>query len=137
VCAMHTVALLTGVPEQCMHTCCGLTSVVNLCLLQGAVLISPTTALIQVFNVSHNNLTGSVPSFLASSKVPSYTKQGVSLVVRLFVFLQLATLPSMWFIGSNRSDYQPPPPALAQWWCWLQCLLVRLRSVSFRVYDMH
>ncbi|KAL0054583.1 hypothetical protein WJX82_011192 [Trebouxia sp. C0006] len=46
----------------------------------GAVLVSPTTALSQVFNVSHNNLTGSVPSFLASSKVPSYTKQGISLV---------------------------------------------------------
>lgn len=46
----------------------------------GAVLVSPTTALSQVFNVSHNNLTGSVPAFLASSKVPSYTKQGISLV---------------------------------------------------------
>ncbi|KAL0029738.1 hypothetical protein WJX79_006611 [Trebouxia sp. C0005] len=46
----------------------------------GAVLTSPTTALSQVFNVSHNNLTGSVPSFLASSKVPTYTKQGISLV---------------------------------------------------------
>ncbi len=102
------MVLLIGVPEQRMHTCCGLTSVVNLCLLQAAVLISPTTALIQVFNVSHNNLTGSVPSFLASSKVPSYTKQGISLVVMLPVSPQLATLPFMWRTGSSTFDHQPP-----------------------------
>lgn len=65
-------------------------------LLQGAVLVSPTTALSQVFNVSHNNLTGSVPAFLASSKVPSYTKQGIFLVVMLTASPQLATLSVMW-----------------------------------------
>ena len=54
-----------------------------LLLRQGAVLISPTTVLSQIFNVSHNNVTGSVPVFLASSKVPSYTKQGASVVVML------------------------------------------------------
>ncbi len=73
-----------------------MSAIAELRLLQGAVLVSPTTALSQVFNVSHNNLTGSVPAFLASSKVPSYTKQGVSLVVMLTASPQLATLPFMW-----------------------------------------
>lgn len=46
----------------------------------GAILVSTNTALSQVFNVSYNNLTGSVPAFLASNKVPTLTKQGISLV---------------------------------------------------------
>ena len=83
-------------------------AIAELRLLQGAVLVSPTTALSQVFNVSHNKLTGSVPAFLASSKVPSYTKQGISLVVMLTASPQLATLPFMWHTGSSRSDHQPP-----------------------------
>ena len=93
-----------------MHMCLLMkaSAIAKLRLLQGAVLVSPTTALSQVFNVSHNNLTGSVPAFLASSKVPSYTKQGVSLVVMLYASLQLATVPFTWHTGSSRSDYQPP-----------------------------
>lgn len=79
-------------------------AIAELRLLQGAVLVSPTTTLSQVFNVSHNNLTGSVPAFLASSKVPVYTKQGISLVVMLTASPQLAALPFMWRTGCSRAD---------------------------------
>ena len=51
--------------------------------MQGAVIVSADTTLSQVFNVAHNNLTGSVPAFLAASDVPTLSKQGVSLVVML------------------------------------------------------
>jgi len=84
-CLVQNVAQLTGLQSKNAYTLLltQLSGIAKLHLLQGAVLVSPTTALSQVFNVSHNNLTGSVPSFLASSKVPSYTKQGISLVVML------------------------------------------------------
>jgi len=106
-CLVQNVAQLTGLQSKNAYTLLltQLSRIAKLHLLQGAVLVSPTTALSQVFNVSHNNLTGSVPSFLASSKVPSYTKQGISLVVTLTASLQLATLPFMWRTGCSRADH--------------------------------
>ncbi len=105
----QAVAQLSGMQSMHVHVLLLMhgSAIAELRLLQGAVLVSPTTALSQVFNVSHNNLTGSVPAFLASSKVPSYTKQGISLVVMLTASLQLATLPVMWLTSSETADLQP------------------------------